>query len=122
MMRRVLAVDDSLTMRELLRQALAASGFDVTTASDGVEALELLADTEPDLIVTDLNMPRMDGFELVAAVRCGSISPRVPILIVTTETGQTLREKARTLGATGWVSKPFDEARLLAAVRRVLSI
>lgn len=121
MMQRVLAVDDSLTMRELLRQALVSSGYDVTLACDGAEALTLLAGTVPDLIVTDLNMPNMDGFGLVEAVRGGQVAPHVPILIVTTETGPALREKARSLGATGWISKPFDEARLLAAIRRVLS-
>lgn len=116
----VLAVDDSLTMRELLRAALSQAGYSVTLASDGCEALARLAEGLPDLIVTDLNMPRLDGFGLIEAVRNGRQAARVPILVLTTETGQELKDRARRIGATGWIGKPFDDAALVATIRRVL--
>ena len=116
----VLAVDDSLTMRELLRSALSDAGYTVTLASDGQEALDRLAESAPDLIVTDLNMPRLDGFGLIEAVRAGQRAARVPILVLTTETGQDLKDRARRIGATGWIGKPFDDAALVATIRRVL--
>lgn len=119
---RVLAVDDSLTMREMLRAALAGAGFEVTLAEDGVDGLERLAEAQPDLIVTDLNMPRMDGFGFIEAVRGGDTASRVPILILTTETGAKLKDRARAIGATGWISKPFDEAALVATIRRVAAV
>ncbi|MBD1204062.1 MAG: response regulator [Rhodobacteraceae bacterium] len=116
----VLAVDDSLTMRELLRAALHDAGYAVTLASDGREALDRLAEAAPDLIVTDLNMPRLDGFGLIEAVRSGQQAARIPILVLTTETGQDLKDRARRIGATGWIGKPFDDAALVATIRRVL--
>ena len=116
----VLAVDDSLTMRELLRSALCEAGCSVTLASDGQEALARLAEGAPDVIVTDLNMPRMDGFGLIEAIRNGRQASRVPILVLTTETGQELKDRARRIGATGWIGKPFDDAALVATIRRVL--
>ena len=119
---RVLAVDDSLTMREMLRAALAGAGFEVTLAEDGVDGLERLAEAQPDLIVTDLNMPRMDGLGFIEAVRGGDTASRVPILILTTETGAKLKDRARAIGATGWISKPFDEAALVATIRRVAAV
>lgn len=117
---RILAVDDSLTMRELLRSALSTAGYSVTLASDGREALDRLAEAPPDVIVTDLNMPRLDGFGLIEAIRAGQRAARVPILVLTTETGQDLKDRARRIGATGWIGKPFDDAALVATIRRVL--
>ncbi len=119
---RVLAVDDSLTMRSMLHAALSGAGFDVTLAEDGLDALDRLAEVAPDLIVTDLNMPRMDGFGFIEAVRGGDTAARVPILILTTETGQKLKDRARAIGATGWISKPFDEASLVATIHRVAAV
>ena len=119
---RVLAVDDSLTMREMLRQTLTEAGFDVVLAEDGVDALSQLPDVDPDLILTDLNMPRMDGFGLIDAVRSGDVSARVPILILTTESATTLKERARSAGATGWITKPFDEVSLVSTIRRVAAV
>lgn len=119
---RVLAVDDSLTMREMLRGALSSAGFDVTLAEDGLDALDRLAEAAPDLIVTDLNMPRMDGFGFIEAVRAGDTAARVPILILTTETGAKLKDRARAIGATGWITKPFDEQSLVATINRVAAV
>jgi two-component system, chemotaxis family, chemotaxis protein CheY len=119
---RVLAVDDSMTMREMLRQALGDAGFDVVLAEDGVDALDRFPAVDPDLVLTDLNMPRMDGFGLIDAIRRGSFSPRIPILILTTESAATLKERARNAGATGWITKPFDETSLVSTIRRVAAL
>ncbi len=119
---RILAVDDSLTMREMLRQTLSDAGFDVVLAEDGIDALEQLPDVGPDLILTDLNMPRMDGFGLIDAVRKGNVAARVPILILTTESAATLKDRARSAGATGWITKPFDEVSLVSTIRRVAAV
>ncbi|PJF11144.1 response regulator [Pseudorhodobacter sp. MZDSW-24AT] len=119
---RILAVDDSLTMREMLRQTLTEAGFDVMLAEDGVDALHRLPDADPDLILTDLNMPKMDGFGLIDAVRKGDVAPRVPILVLTTESATSLKERARSAGATGWITKPFDEVSLVSTIRRVAAV
>lgn len=119
---RILAVDDSLTMREMLRQTLTEAGFQVVLAEDGIDALERLSGAEPDLILTDLNMPKMDGFGLIDAVRKGAVFARVPILVLTTESAATLKDRARAAGATGWITKPFDEQSLVSTIRRVAAV
>lgn len=119
---RVLAVDDSFTMRELLRLTLKEAGFEVEVAVDGVDALGKLDAVNPDLILTDLNMPNMDGFGLIDAVRTGDTSKRVPILVLSTEGAHDLRERARVAGATGWLTKPFDDVSLVATIRRVTAV
>ncbi|MEY4698545.1 MAG: hypothetical protein RIT14_2973 [Pseudomonadota bacterium] len=120
----ILAVDDSLTMREMLRQTLTEAGFTVTLAEDGMAALAVI-DARPrpafDLILTDLNMPRLDGFGLIEALRSGR-ALRLPILILTTESAATLKDRARAIGATGWIGKPFDEAALVGTIRRVAAL
>jgi len=116
---RVLTVDDSATMRALLRNALTASGFDVEQADDGQAALEWLATHEVDVVVTDINMPRLDGYGLIEQVRAGSRHCDRPILVLSTESSAEKKERARAAGATGWIVKPFDAAKLAAAVRRV---
>lgn len=116
---RVLTVDDSATMRALLRNALTASGFDVEQVDDGQAALEWLATHEVDVVVTDINMPRLDGYGLIEQVRAGSRHCDRPILVLSTESSAEKKERARAAGATGWIVKPFDAAKLAAAVRRV---
>jgi len=116
---RILTVDDSATMRALLRNALTASGFDVAQADDGIAALEWLATHEVDVVVTDINMPRLDGYGLIEQVRAGSRHRDRPILVLSTESSDEKKERARAAGATGWIVKPFDAAKLAAAVRRV---
>lgn len=119
---RILAVDDSMTMREMLRQTLTEAGFDVVLAEDGLDALERLPGADPDLVLTDLNMPKMDGFGLIDAIRKGSVATRVPILVLTTESAATLKDRARAAGATGWITKPFDEVSLVSTIRRVAAM
>ncbi len=115
----ILAVDDSRTMRDLLRAALAPHGFDVQLANDGEHGLEVLETVDPDVIITDINMPKLDGFGFIKGVRERAELQRTPILVLTTESAPELKERARNAGATGWIVKPFDETKLVAAVRRV---
>jgi two-component system chemotaxis response regulator CheY len=116
---RILTVDDSASMRALLNHALSNNGFDVVQAEDGIEALEWLATNEADVVITDINMPRLDGFGLIERLRCGSRHRDRPILVLTTESSDEKKARARAAGATGWIVKPFDTDKLIAAVRRV---
>lgn len=116
---RVLAVDDSRTMRNLLSAALSQAGFDVHLAEDGEDGLQRLNESNPDVVITDINMPRLDGFGFIEAVRGGMQHRSLPILVLTTESAPELKERARKAGATGWIVKPFDEVKLVAAIERV---
>lgn len=119
MSKKVLTVDDSRTMRQMLEVALTAAGYEVIQAGDGVEGLETLAVAEPDVIVTDINMPRLDGFGFIEGVRALERHRAVPILVLTTESDVEKKERARRAGATGWIVKPFDPVKLVSAIRRV---
>jgi two-component system chemotaxis response regulator CheY len=116
---RILTVDDSASMRALLNHALTSQGFDVSQAEDGEVALEWLALNEVDVVITDINMPRLDGFGLIEKLRAGSRHRDRPILVLTTESSEEKKARARSAGATGWIVKPFDPEKLVAAVRRV---
>lgn len=118
-MQTILTVDDSRTMRDMLRMALAEAGFNVLQAVDGVDGLEVLQRSTPDVIVTDINMPKMDGFGLIEAVRKDNRYRKVPILVLTTESDAAKKQRAKEAGATGWIVKPFEPAKLIAAIRRV---
>jgi two-component system, chemotaxis family, chemotaxis protein CheY len=117
---RILAVDDSPTIRALVGRALRTAGYEVFLASDGVEGVGSLKDVEPQLIITDINMPRLDGFGLIETVRASADYGSVPILVLTTESGTDLKARARAAGATGWIVKPFDDAQLVSVIERVL--
>jgi two-component system chemotaxis response regulator CheY len=116
----VLTVDDSRTMRNMLRLALTDAGHTVIEAEDGVHGVEVLGSSDAvDVIITDINMPRMDGFGFIDHVRRDPRNRSIPILVLTTESDTTKKQRARDAGATGWIVKPFDPAKLVAAVRRV---
>lgn len=116
----VLAIDDSRTIRDLVRLTLEGAGMAVTTAEDGERGVEAFrAGDRYDAVITDLNMPRLDGFGVIEAIRGGTVNRRVPILVLTTESGPELRARARDRGATGWIVKPFDGPALVGVVRRV---
>jgi len=115
----ILIVDDSASMRALLRHALTSGGFRVDQAEDGQAALEWLAANAPDVIITDINMPRLDGFGLIERLREGGAHSERPILVLTTESSEEKKDRARKAGATGWIVKPFQPDKLIAAVRRV---
>jgi two-component system, chemotaxis family, chemotaxis protein CheY len=116
----VLAVDDSRTMRDMVRLALTGAGIHAHLAEDGVHGLEVLDEiATPDAIITDINMPRMDGFEFIGAVRARDALRAVPILVLTTESADEMKTRARNAGATGWIVKPFEPAKLVKALRMV---
>lgn len=115
----VLTVDDSASMRALLRAALTNGGFAVEQAEDGQEALEWLAANEVDVVITDINMPRLDGFGLIEKLRMTALHADRPILVLTTESSEEKKARARDAGATGWIVKPFDAEKLTTALRRV---
>lgn len=119
MTRVVLAIDDSRTMRELIAASLVPAGYDVRVARDGEDGVAALATITPDIILTDINMPRLDGFGVIAAVRRSDQHRATPVLVVTTESAPELKARARAAGATGWIVKPFEAATLVAVVRRV---
>jgi two-component system chemotaxis response regulator CheY len=106
-------------MRDMLRHSLVAAGFRVLQAEDGVHGLEVLETETPDVIVTDINMPRMDGFGFIEAVRRDESKRAMPVLVLTTETDTDKKNRARAAGATGWIVKPFDPVKLVEAIRRV---
>ncbi|WP_395328388.1 response regulator [Novosphingobium sp. BL-8A] len=115
----ILTVDDSATIRMLLKASLSAQGFRIESANDGEHGLERMHEVKPDLLITDINMPKMDGFELIEAVRKTSEFKGTPILVLSTEFSDEKKTRAREAGATGWITKPFDADRLGAAIRRV---
>ena len=115
----ILTVDDSRTMRDMLRLALEDAGFEVLQAEDGVHGLEVLEEQAPDIIITDINMPRLDGFGFIEGVRSDERHRATPILVLTTESDATKKDRARQAGATGWIVKPFNPTKLVDAIRRV---
>lgn len=115
----ILTVDDSRTIRDMLRLTLSASGYRVVQAEDGLQGLEMLEAEGADVIITDINMPRLDGFGFIERVRADERRQGIPILVLTTETTPAMKERARAAGATGWISKPFDPDHLTTALRRV---
>jgi len=119
---RILAIDDSPTMRGLVAAALEASGFELHLAEDGVNGLDMLSTADPHLVITDINMPRLDGFGVIEGVRASLAHASVPILVLTTESGADLKNRARLAGATGWIVKPFDDTRLVQTINRVLGL
>jgi len=116
----VLAIDDAMTMRKMVAFTLRSAGFEVIEASNGVEGLKQLGSHSVDLIITDVNMPQMDGIEFTRQARAVLRGRSVPILILTTESDQAKKTEARAAGATGWIVKPFQQEQLLAVVGKVL--
>ncbi|GAB1363108.1 response regulator [Rhodobacter sp.] len=119
---KVLAIDDSRTIRNLVRKAMEEAGFTCTTADDGVQGIERFAELDPDVVITDINMPRMDGFGVIDAIRGGAANRTVPILVLTTESAEELKSRARNAGATGWIVKPFEDMAIVSVVRRVTGV
>lgn len=115
----ILAVDDSRTIRDMLQLALTQAGFVSHLAEDGVHGLEVLNGLHPDAIITDINMPRLDGFGFIEAVRGQTRHRATPILVLTTESAPELKARARSAGATGWIVKPFDPEKLVRALHTV---
>lgn len=119
MAKRIMTIDDSKTIRDMLMLTLSDAGFDVVQAVDGQDGLDVLGDDRVDVIITDINMPRMDGYEVIRQLRKNPVHKSTPILVLTTECDVDKRNLARDAGATGWMVKPFDPERLIATVRKV---
>lgn len=117
--KRILTIDDSKTMRDMLMLTLAEAGFDVLQAVDGQDGLDVLVNQQVDVVITDINMPRMDGYEVIRQLRRNPNHKTTPILVLTTESEAEKKNLAREAGATGWMVKPFDPDRLIATVRKV---
>jgi two-component system, chemotaxis family, chemotaxis protein CheY len=120
-MRRILAVDDSASMRQIVSVALKKAGYDVVLTSDGAEALEFARREAVDLVITDVNMPNMDGIALVRELRQLDSYRLTPLLVLTTETSPEKKQQGKSAGATGWVVKPFSPERMLATIAKVLA-
>ena len=119
-MKRILTIDDSKTIRDMLRMTLIDAGFEVLQAEDGQEGCEVMDKESVDLVITDINMPRMNGYDVVRNLRARPELKGLPILVLTTESDTDKKNLAREAGATGWMVKPFDPDRLIATVRKVI--
>ncbi|MFN2382491.1 MAG: Hpt domain-containing protein, partial [Guyparkeria sp.] len=116
----VLVVDDSLTVRKVTARTLERNNYDVVLARDGVEALGLLQDSLPDLVLTDIEMPRMDGFELLGAIRNDRAASETPVIMISSRTGQKHRTRAEGLGVSAYLGKPYTELDLVETIQRLL--
>ena len=119
-MRTILAVDDSPSMRQMVRATLESAGYGVFEAADGQEALDWARKNSVDLVISDVNMPNMDGIQLVSELRALPSYRLTPLLLLTTESGQDKKLEGKRAGATGWIVKPFSPAQLIATLGRLL--
>ena len=117
---RVLTVDDSRTILAMLHHTLSNAGFEVLQAEDGKQGLDVLMTQVVDVVITDINMPVMDGIEFIRHVRATGQHQSLPILILTTETSQDKRDQGKAAGGTGWIVKPFDPEKLISVIHRVV--
>ena len=115
----VLVVDDSVTVRKVTTRLLERNGMEVRTAKDGIEALEVLQDHIPDVVLLDIEMPRMDGFEVATQMRHHSVLKNVPIIMITSRTGDKHKERAMSIGVNEYLGKPFQEDILLGAIKEI---
>lgn len=120
MSKTALIVDDSATMREMVSYTLKQAGFDPLTGANGQEALDMLTGQQMDLIITDLNMPVMDGLSFIKAVRARDEYKFVPILMLTTESQVEMKAQGKAAGATDWLVKPFNPEMLMQVIGKVV--
>lgn len=117
----ILAVDDSTSMRQMVTFILRGAGYDVVEAVDGEEALETAKGRQVSLVLTDVNMPNLDGIALIRELRSLPDYKFTPIIMLTTEAGEEKKRQGKAAGATGWIVKPFDPEKLVAVIKKVLS-
>lgn len=120
MTRKIMTVDDSETIRQMLSFTLKKAGYEVIEAVNGVDALAKLKKEKVEMLITDLNMPEMDGIELIREVRKNPGNRFVPIIMLTTESQEQKKKAGKTAGASGWIVKPFKPEQLLRVVNMVL--
>jgi len=119
-MAKILSVDDSRVIREMMKMILENQGHEVITAEDGREAMKLARKHKVDMVFSDINMPIMSGISLIAKLKTLPGYENVPVVMLTTETGEFKKEKAKEYGASGWLAKPLTEDRVLNAVERMI--
>jgi len=119
-MAKILTVDDSKVIRDLVKAVLVENGHEVVTANDGVEGLAATRNEHFDMILSDINMPNMTGISMVSKVRRLQGYEYTPIVMLTTESSSFKKDKAKKMGATGWLQKPFDPDRLMSAVNKLI--
>ena len=120
MAKTILAVDDSSSLRQMVAFSLKAAGYQVVEAVDGQDGLDKARQQVVDLVLTDQNMPRMDGLALIKTLRTLPTYAKTPILMLTTESSDEMKSKGRAAGANGWLVKPFDPQRLIEVVKKVI--
>ncbi|MBL8472871.1 MAG: response regulator [Rhodocyclaceae bacterium] len=120
MAKTVLAIDDSASIRQMVSFTLKSSGYEVIEAVDGQDGLEKAKSKSVNLVLTDQNMPRMDGLTLIKSLRAMAQYKTTPILMLTTESSDAMKAQGRTAGATGWLVKPFDPNKLVEVVKKVI--
>ncbi len=120
MVKVVLCVDDSASIRQMVKLTLSSNGYDVHEACDGRDALTKAGAKSYDMVLTDLNMPNMDGLALINELRKMATYKGVPIIFLTTESDESKKAEAKKSGATAWITKPFKQDQLLAVVKKVL--
>ena len=118
----IMVVDDSLTVRKITSRLLQREGFDVVTAKDGIDALQVLSEQTPDVILLDIEMPRMDGFEFTKTIKADAKHSHVPIIMITSRTAEKHRNLARELGVDLYLGKPYQEEDLLRSLREMLEL
>lgn len=118
--KKVLIVDDSASIRQMVEMTLRESGYEVTLAKDGLEAFNVCKTKSFDFILTDQNMPNMDGITFIKSARALPAHARTPIVMLTTEAGDAMKAQGRAAGATGWMVKPFDPTKLLEIAKKVM--
>jgi len=116
----IMTVDDSASVRQMVGFTLREANYQVVEAVDGKDALTKLQGMQVDMLITDLNMPNMDGIDLIRGVRAGSSNKFIPIIMLTTESQPEKKQEGKTAGATGWIVKPFKPDQLLAVIKKVL--
>jgi len=120
MTKKILSVDDSASIRQMVQLTLSGAGYTVIQANDGADGLAKAKATQVDMIVTDLNMPIMNGLSLIIELRKLPAYRGVPIVFLTTESDPEMKKKAKEAGATGWITKPFQQEQLVGIVKKVL--
>lgn len=120
MAKTIMTADDSASVRQMVSFTLKQSGYEVVEAVDGKDALTKLSGQKVDMLITDLNMPNLDGIGLIKGVRGGTLNKFIPIIMLTTESQDGKKFEGKSAGATGWIVKPFKPEQLIAIVKKVL--
>lgn len=116
----IMTADDSASVRQMVSFTLKQNGYDVLEAVDGKDALTKLSAQKVDMLITDLNMPNLDGLGLIRGVRTGTLNKFIPIIMLTTESQDGKKVEGKAAGATGWIVKPFKPEQLIAVIKKVL--